>query len=243
MADERGEYILTNVNKICAGPNFTILMKNDRTVWANSSSLYQDYSGGLFPITGVLGNGLFAPNPDQKIYQMKDTNGYVTNVKDVFYEASNVFIIKIDGTVWGCGLNRYGQLGIGTYEHKNVFTQVKDESGTNYLTNVKQIAIGDGHTLFLKNDGTVWSCGSNGYGELGLGGGSSIYDNIKTIMQVKDTTGNNYLTNIIGISANFVNSSFSQIDKIFVCGGNQYGQLGLGYTGGSISLPTKVQIN
>ena len=46
------------------------------------------------------------------------------------------------------------------------------------------------HSLILKNDGTLWGCGRNGYGNLGLGDGSNRYtftqitintDNIKSL--------------------------------------------------------------
>jgi len=53
------------------------------------------------------------------------------------------------------------------------------------LTGVTAIAVGWRHTVALKNDGTVWAWGLNGYGELGDG----TYTNRPTPVQVSGLTG------------------------------------------------------
>ena len=47
--------------------------------------------------------------------------------------------------------------------------QVKGEGGVGNLSGVSMVAAGEGHSLALKTDGTVWGWGNNGYGELGDG--------------------------------------------------------------------------
>ncbi len=69
------------------------------------------------------------------------------------------FILKNDGTLWGCGANGYGQLGSGGGSC-TTFTKVIDT--------VKLVYCGYDHTIILKNDGTLWGCGYNNYGELGV---------------------------------------------------------------------------
>ncbi|MBM3496265.1 MAG: hypothetical protein FJX72_18380, partial [Armatimonadetes bacterium] len=71
--------------------------------------------------------------------------------------------LKSDGTVWACGLNRYGQLGDGTTTDRAAPVAVSGLSG------VVAVAAGEGHSLVLKSDGTVWAWGYNGYGQLGDG--------------------------------------------------------------------------
>ena len=44
------------------------------------------------------------------------------------------------------------------------------------LTGVVSIALGDQHSMIVKEDGSVWSTGYNEYGQLG---DSSVIDNIK----------------------------------------------------------------
>ena len=73
-------------------------------------------------------------------------------------------ILKNDGTLWGTGYNGYGQLGLGDITNKTTFTQI--------ITNaddIKSVYCGYYYTLILENDGTLWGCGGNGNGELGLG--------------------------------------------------------------------------
>ena len=80
-------------------------------------------------------------------------------------------ILKNDGTLWGCGLNNYGQLGLGDTTNRITFTQI-----TTNTDNIKSVYCGWGYTLILKNDGTLWSCGDNRYGQLGLGDTTNRYN-------------------------------------------------------------------
>ena len=73
-------------------------------------------------------------------------------------------ILKNDGTLWACGPNGYGELGLGDTTGRKTFTKV-----TTNTDNIKSVYCGYYHTLILKNDGTLWSCGYNSYGQLGLG--------------------------------------------------------------------------
>ena len=60
-------------------------------------------------------------------------------------------ILKNDGTLWGCGRNDYGQLGLGDNTDRNTFTQV-----TTNTNDIKEIYCGYNHTFILENDGTLW---------------------------------------------------------------------------------------
>ena len=99
-------------------------------------------------------------------------------------------ILKNDCTLWGCGYNKYGQLGLGDTTNRTTFTQV-----TTNADNIKEIYCGGFHTLILKNDGTLWSAGNNDYGQLGLGDTSYRYtfteittngDNVKSLLNQYD---------------------------------------------------------
>ena len=79
--------------------------------------------------------------------------------------------IKNDGTLWAWGYNYFGQLGDGTTDNKNIPTQ-ESTASTTWLT----VSVAGYHAVAIKNDGTLWSWGDNGYGQLGNGimGNNSI---------------------------------------------------------------------
>ena len=133
----------TNVN---CGWRHSLFLKNDSTVWA--SGLNSD---------GQLGDGT---NTD------KQTPIQVSNLTKIIAIAGGRYhslFLKNDSTVWGCGTNMYGQLGGGLASPPiNIATQVPGING------VIDIAAGDDYSIFLKSNGTVWTCGYNNNGQLGM---------------------------------------------------------------------------
>ena len=73
-------------------------------------------------------------------------------------------ILKNDDTLWGCGRNEFGQLGLRDTYNRYTFVQI-----TTNIDDIKSIYCGENHTFILKNDDTLWGCGYNYYGSLGLG--------------------------------------------------------------------------
>ena len=79
--------------------------------------------------------------------------------------------IKTDGTLWMWGRNNQGQLGINSdnytsnlYEYNSTkYTPVTTFAGG---TNWDYITFGYDHVLATKNDGTLWTWGNNGFGQL-----------------------------------------------------------------------------
>ena len=87
-------------------------------------------------------------------------------------------ILKNDGTLWSCGQNNYGQLGLGNYTNRTTFTQV-----TINIDNIKNINCESLHSFILKNDGTLLSCGNNYEGQLNRGSTGNnwnIFDQVTT---------------------------------------------------------------
>ncbi|MEM3509559.1 MAG: hypothetical protein QXN52_09725, partial [Nitrososphaerota archaeon] len=86
--------------------------------------------------------------------------------------------IKSDGSLWACGYNYYGQLGLGNSNNRNIFTRVGTES--NWI----QVSCGSSHTLAIKSDGSLWGCGWNELGQLGLG--NSNVRSVFTRLDIRD---------------------------------------------------------
>ncbi len=126
----------------------TIAIQTDGSLWTWGANDF-----------GQLGNGSnqFSLVPIQI--------GTATNWKTVAAGFYHSMAIKTDGTLWVWGRNQYGELGTGN----NLFSLVPIQIGTD--TNWKSIAAGgsdsSSFTIATKTDGTVWSWGSNVYGQLG----------------------------------------------------------------------------
>jgi hypothetical protein len=152
------------------------------------------------------------------------------------FSGDAVIQIKMVNTVWAWGKNGSGQLGIGTAIDQSSAQQVRTANGVDFLTGIKAISAGSSHTVFVKNDGTVWACGYNGYGQLG--------DNTKadrsTPVQVRSSDGIGFLSGIVDVSAGSGHSIALAADgTVWAWGRNTYGQLGDG-TKQDRSTPVRV---
>lgn len=133
--------------------------------------------------------------------------------------------IKEDGTLWGWGNNVLGQLGDGT---SNNIKTVPVQIGA--ATNWKEVAMGNFHTLAIKQNGTIWAWGNNDSGEIGDG------TNIRKLVPTQVGTANDW----VAISANeHYSLAIKQNGTIWAWGNNQYGQLGDG-TNTNKNVPTLI---
>ncbi|HZS91907.1 MAG TPA: hypothetical protein VFE42_31040 [Chloroflexota bacterium] len=138
------------------------------------------------------------------------------------------------------GLSNYGQSGLGfvdSSQHPNP-TQIAA------ITNAVQLAAGTYHALALKADGTVWSWGSNQYGELGVTpSGSCSLSCSSTPVQVTGIAGIGVLKNISAVAAGDEFSLAVYGGFVFGWGYNGHGQLGRGTTDGNVnSVPVAVHV-
>jgi uncharacterized repeat protein (TIGR01451 family) len=188
---------LTNVVAVAAGERHSLALKANGTVWA------WGYNGN-----GRLGDSTY-DNRSSPV-QVKDTSdasGFLTGVKAIAAGAAHSIALKNNKTVWTWGNRDYAQIGriisgAGS-KPQNVAGQVAG------LTDVKGIAGGWEHTVVLKEDGTVWTCGRNLEGQLGDGTTIGSFfpppEPPKFFVQVIDPTGESdptgYLTGIAAIDA------------------------------------------
>lgn len=106
---------------------------------------------------------------DDYLYVTKDNSEFLNvklsdnfqDYKKIELTDNNMFIVMNDGTLYACGLNNYGQLGLGDTVNRSVMTKVD-------IDNVLDIKGNGNSTFVLKNNGTLYSCGLNNYGILGL---------------------------------------------------------------------------
>ena len=133
--------------------------------------------------------------------------------------------VKLDGTVWAWGDNEAGQLGTGTTNTTPNPTPVQ-VPGLSGVTAVNGATDGN-YSLALKSDGTVWTWGSNAFGQLGDG----TTTNRSTPVQVSSLTG------VVAIAAGAANSTeeghslaLKADGTVWAWGRNSSGELGNGTT-------------
>ena len=91
---------------------------------------------------------------------------------DMAQGGAMMIAVKTNGTLWSWGSSNFGQMGInisGVSAYRSSPIQVGG------LTNWAQVQAGGDFWIALKTDGTLWSCGGNFQGALGLGLNPSVH--------------------------------------------------------------------
>ena len=92
----------------------------------------------------------------------------LTNISSVATSTTHTLFLRSDGTVWGSGSRSLRALGQSTVTGEiYVPAQITRDIDGNPFDNVAAIAVSFSHSIFLKNDNTVWVCGYSNQGQLG----------------------------------------------------------------------------
>lgn len=122
------------------------------------------------------------------------------------------------------GANSYGQLGLGNQDdhllpQKVVLPETLDGTILNQpvANRIKSITGGGGHSIIIQDDGSLFTCGNNCNGQLGL----NHYNNIAAFTRV------NLPAVILQASAGWdFTVVLSDRGEVFAFGSNEFGQLG-----------------
>ncbi len=136
----------TNWKQISSGSRSTAAIKTDGTLWTWGRGFYgqlgtNDTTQRNTPVTTFAGG---------------------TNWKQVSVGYNFISAIKTDGTLWVWGAGVSGRLGTNDTTQRN--TPVTTFAGG---TNWKQVSAGVRYAAAIKTDGTLWTWGNNGSGQLG----------------------------------------------------------------------------
>jgi len=146
----------TTWRSIEGGSNVYLATKTDNTLWGWGYAPY----GTLGQNTGWMAGDWHFSSP----VQIPGTNW--TSTISIGNEHGGAWALRTDGTLWAMGWGGQGQLGNNAAikysspiqipgDWTNCLMSKNDSSATNFL--------------ITKSDGTLWTCGNNNYGQLGLG--------------------------------------------------------------------------
>jgi len=214
VAGQADVYTLTQVSPdtdwldFMSGSRQTVLLKTNHTYWGWGAGNY-----------GVLATGSVTGS-DHPISPLT-----ATDWAQVTTGAHSTLFRKSNGTLWGVGNNQLGTLGLGNY---TIAFYTLQQIGT--ATDWSSLESSTLHTMVLKNNGTLWSCGYNPSGQLGNG----TTTNTNTLAQVGTAT------NWAKVRCGRLHTlALDSNGTLWAWGDNSYGQLGDGTTTNRL-VPTQI---
>ena len=141
------------------------------------------------------------------------------DIKALYTGAAHSIALTVDGRLFGWGLNRWGQLGIGTTDSQ--LSPVEIPFFKQNDIDIKALYLREGHSIALTVDGRVFGWGANYSGALGIGSSDNQLSPIE-ITFFKDIV-------IKALGIGFTHSIALTVDgRLFGWGQNRSGQLGIG---------------
>ena len=189
-------------------------LNDNRRICAINCEKYLLYSWGnnfTFNLGFETGDSKHTPSPVRSIDRLI--------VKKIVVSKYHSVILDRDGKVYSCGIGDGGRLGHGDNETHLSFRIIQSLS-----ENIIEISAGNFHTFFLSDQGYVYSCGLNEFGQLGLG---STADSVPTHSLFPTKLIHKGIRNIFfcHISCGNFHSVISTNQKLYSFGCN-FGQLG-----------------
>ena len=202
---------LINILTISCGFDYSLCCDYNGDVWGFGSNSYGQLG---------LGDKITRPTPEK--------NKSLKNIRKIFCGCYHSFCIDGDYDVYGFGYSVSNQLGISSIKGHQVSPlkiPITEE--------IKEIAAGHDHSLFLDFNGKVYVCGGNPYGQLGLG-------DINTKSSI---TLNENLEDIISISCSIYSSfALNSSKELIVFGYNSNGILTFKKSSANVTIPQKVTL-
>ena len=132
----------------------------------------------------IISKNYFLKN-DGTLWRIHDEGPFfvMDSVADISANGYHALIIKTDGSLWGLGRNRYGQLAqgemsmsvdeqLGRERRYNLYSKCEPDYFDDpvfIMDDVYQAAALSENSIVLKKDGSVWSFGGDIAGETGIG--------------------------------------------------------------------------
>ena len=186
---------IPKIRSISASAFSTFLLSEEGTVWSCGHNNTQ---------------GLALERKETKFF------GNLPKIELVACGVHHCVFVDHEAALWTFGYNYYGQLGFG-----DTVCRYNPEKLIHFQRKIQFASAGAYFTLVLDEDGNVWACGTNEFGQLG----SNSFEDCCNFQQIHGIPLVRYL------ATGFHHSLFLDFDGIVrSCGYNNCGQLGLGDT-------------
>ncbi|QOY85751.1 RCC1-like domain-containing protein [Paludibaculum fermentans] len=150
----------TNVTQVSNQSGLNVILRADGTVWYLGSGLATRYSGSL---VSNVATQFALPRPAIGVSAGQD----------------HVLVLLNDGTVRVMGDSSNSELGRPDLSSSDVFVTPNPDAACSWaaltpLATGQRVATGKAQTLVVRDDGTVWAAGVNGFGPTGPGGRGNV---------------------------------------------------------------------
>ena len=228
-------------------PSEKIIIKQvSCSIYSDSTTIFLTNDGSVYSVGknnyGQMGIGDYSDYNTPQLIEYFEANGDETKggrgegsakitIDKVIMGAYHVIFISNDGKIYGVGYNENKEYVFGPNSESKYNTpqEIIHFNNSDGINNIKQIACGSFHTIFLTNDGSVYNCGSNSFGELGHG--DTLPREEPEIIEYFEAGGRGEGSLKITIeeifSYNYCTFCRTSDGKFYGFGENNYGQLGL----------------
>lgn len=137
--------------------------ENITKIYGAEDSGYAVSSSGKLWVIGKNVDGQLGVGNENSVYNWQ-YSGF-NNVSMVSTMEEHALILLSNSELYSAGEGRYGKLGLGDTQDKNVWTKINTTS----FGAIKDISAGKEHSYLIDENGYIWGVGSNQEGQLGLG--------------------------------------------------------------------------
>ena len=191
--------VMEHVAAVATAPRVTMAITIDGVLWAWGCNFL----------------GLLATDT-QQLPRSNTSVKVMENVEAIALGAYHALAMTTDGTLWAWGA--FEALGVGSPTTPiTSLAELAHPTPVVVMEGVTSIAAGDGHSLALTYDGTLWTWGRNPAGQLGIG----TIDFAPYPVAIKN--------GVVNIAASHSHSAaVTETGQLYVWGNNAYGQVGNG---------------
>ena len=140
--------VMEDVIYVAAGSHHTTAIRSDGSLWAWG-----------FNSLGEVGDGTTT-------HRMSPVR-IMDDVVAVSAGQEHTAAIRADGSLWTWGSSRFGNLGNG--EAALTMAAAANPTPIRIMEDVAAVSVGNGNTMAIRGDGSLWAWGINWQGQLGIG--------------------------------------------------------------------------